>query len=268
MSSCDFQLCDDISCNIYCATGVFYVSLDTFRNMLQFETTEISNNVLPSSALTDICANITYHLNSSLLPVMNCAHTMMDSSHSEGIIFNSTIRESNLLKHDYIYYKGQKILGNPEIGASIINNKKYFLDTIEYNGWMHKNTIETICINADNNGNGLVNTENIVDSNNITKRILQQIEYYDPSRLYVSDPSQNSHIQNTTEKQSVPLIEGDTINYLFILNNISDNSQRKYRIKLYLTNNTSYINTIPTYTISNTIYYTNIYSVGVPQVTS
>ena len=73
----------------------------------------------------------------------------------------------------------------------------------------------------------------------------------------------NSRIQNTTSIQSVPLIEGDSINYFWTLknNNIPD---RKYRIKLHLTDNTSNTNTIPSDSIANTSEYPNITSHGVP----
>ena len=109
MTSVNFELCNDISCNNYDATAVFYVSLTNFRNIFKFETTEISNNKLPTTALTDTSANITYYVNSSLFPEINPAHAMMDASGSEGITYTSTSTESNLLKHDFIYYLGKII---------------------------------------------------------------------------------------------------------------------------------------------------------------
>lgn len=264
MTSCDFQLCDDISCNSYCACGVFYVSLDTFRNIFQFQTTEISNNELPDNALIDINSDITYHVNSSLLPVINAAHSMLDSSYSQGIIYNSNISASNLLKHDYLYYSSFKLFNEARM-VSIINNKRDIINSIENNGWIQKNNIETIYSNADNIGNGLVNTNSVIDNKNICKRLLQQIKYYNPYRCIVSNPPQNDRIIDTTSIQSVPLIEGDTINYYFIINNPNIDT-RKYIIKLYLTNDTTKINTTPVDSIANTAGYTHITSNGVPQV--
>ena len=78
----NFQLCNDISCNDYDATAVSYVSLTDFRNIFKFKTTEISNNQLSDSALTDINSDITYYLNSSIFPDINPAHSMMDASGS------------------------------------------------------------------------------------------------------------------------------------------------------------------------------------------
>ena len=95
MSTCNFELCNDISCNNYCATAVFYVDLSTFRNIFKFQTSEITNNQLPATALTDANATITYYLNSSNYPAINPAHAMMDATGSEGITYTSTSSQSN-----------------------------------------------------------------------------------------------------------------------------------------------------------------------------
>ena len=100
MSSGEFTLTNDISSNTYDATAVFNVSLSTIRNMFKFETSTIANNQLPSSALTDANADITYYVNSSVFPEINPAHAMMDASGSEGITYTSPSSTSNLLKHD------------------------------------------------------------------------------------------------------------------------------------------------------------------------
>jgi len=256
MTFCDFQLCDDLSCNSYCATGVFYVSLNTFRNIFTFQTNEISNNNLSQNTISDICANITYYVDSSLLPTINPSHAMLDSIHSKGIIFNSISNENNLLKHDYIYYLGKQIFGHPSAGAAIISNRKLLLDQIEITGWSYKNTIETFYSISDNSGNGMTNND-INQEFNITRSILNQIFHFDPSRCIVSETPQNNRIQNTTDIQSVPLDEGDSVNYIYTLKN-NDAPERSYRIKLYLTNDTSNVNTIPSYTF---LEYD-----GVPQV--
>lgn len=262
MTSVNFELCNDISCNNYDATAVFYVSLTNFRNIFKFETTEISNNKLPTTALTDTSANITYYVNSSLFPEINPAHAMMDASGSEGITYTSTSTESNLLKHDFIYYLGKIILGNAT-SVGIYNNITEMKKDIEVLGWSQKENTENIFESADNSGNGLTNTGTNPDFNNLTKRILEQINYHQSIRLEIANPQQNDRIQNTTSIQSVPLTEGDSINYYWTLkqSNVPD---RKYRIKLHLTNNTSNTNTTPSDSIANTTGYSNITSNGVP----
>ena len=153
MSSINFELCNDISCNDYDATGVLYVSLSTFRDIFKFETTEITNNELPSTTL-ESSQNITYYVNSSNFPTINPA--MMDASGSEGIIYTSTSSESNLLKHDFIYYLGKSIIGHaPSIG--IFNNITEMKSNIEVLGWSNKENTESIFTNAYNNGTGFKN---------------------------------------------------------------------------------------------------------------
>jgi hypothetical protein len=262
MSSINFELCNDISCNDYDATAVLYVSLSTFRDIFKFETTEISNNALPATVLTQSSADITYYVNSSSFPVINPAHAMMDASGSEGITFTSPSSQSNLLKHDFIYYLGKIIIGDGRF-IGVFNNIGTLKNKIEELGWVRKTITESILLTADNSGNGLQNTGTTPDYQNITKRILEQINYHQPSRLQTANPEQSNRIKNTTSIQSVPLIEGDSINYFWTLknNNIAD---RKYRIKLHLTDNTSNINTVPSDSISNTTEYPDITSNGVP----
>ena len=122
MSTCNFELCNDISCNNYCATAVFYVNLSTFRNIFKFQTSEITNNQLSDSAL-ESSENITYYVNSSRFPAINPAHAMMDAPGSQGIIYRSPSSQSNLLKHDFIYYIAKKLLGSAT-NVGIYNNIK------------------------------------------------------------------------------------------------------------------------------------------------
>ena len=258
---CNFQLCTDISCSTYCATGVFYVSLSTFRNIFKFQTTDIVNNELSETALTT-SQNITYFINSSLLPEINPAHAMMDASGSEGIIFTNNSPTANLIKHDYIYYLSKEITGSV-YSVGLFNNITNIKDEIEALGWDQKNNMENKFIFADNNGNGMVNTNINPATKNLSKRIMEQIKYHNPDRFQTSTTPQNNRIRKVTTPQSIPLIEGDSISYYWTLKqtNIAD---RKYRIKLYLTDDNSKTNTQPTDSKANTPEYSNITSDGVP----
>jgi hypothetical protein len=181
MSSINFELCNDISCNDYDATGVLYVSLSTFRDIFKFETTEITNNELPSTTL-ESSQNITYYVNSSNFPTINPAHAMMDASGSEGIIYTSPSATSNLLKHDFIYYLGKSIIGHAT-SIGLFNNITEMKIELENMGWSHKENTESIFSNADNSGNGIKNTGTTPDYQNLTKRILEQIKYHEATRL-------------------------------------------------------------------------------------
>ena len=76
-------------------------------------------------------------MDSSSLPEINPAHAMMDASGSEGIIFTSPSRTSNLLKHDFLYYIAKEKLGNAT-SIGIYSNITEMKRSIEELGWLHK----------------------------------------------------------------------------------------------------------------------------------
>ena len=259
-NSYEFQLCDDLTCTDYDATGVYYVSLTNFRNIFTFQTTEISGNILESTSIYDPSSNINYYINSYLLPQINPAHTMMDISGSEGIIYTSNNPYSNLLKHDYIFYTIQQKYGNTNV-TSFVSNTKEIKNNIEELGWSFKINLENIFLYAENFGNGFTNGD--IDDNNIGKRVLEQILYFNPERL-TTDISGNNRIRNTTNIQSMPFIENDSINFLWTLENSNENiNTRIYRIKLILTEDTNLTNRLPTDSLADQLHET-IYSYGVP----
>jgi hypothetical protein len=208
MSSINFELCNDISCNDYDATAVLYVSLSTFRDIFKFETTEITNNALPATTLTQANADITYYVNSSSFPVINPAHAMMDVSGSEGITFTSPSSQSNLLKHDFIYYLGKSIIGHATL-IGLFNNITEMKIELENMGWSHKEYTETIFTDADNSGNGLTNTGINPDYENLTKRILEQIKYHEATRLKTN----RSFLLNKQILENINhIVDGSSIN--------------------------------------------------------
>ena len=255
--SCPFTFTSDISSIDYCASGVMYVSLDLFRSVFQFTTTEIVNNSLPENILDISSADIQYDVSYSLFPIINSVHAMMDASLSEGIIYTSSSVTSNLLKHDFIYYLASKLFGTYN-GAALLNNKQALKISLEEIGWSYKTQLEQLLINADNSGNGLDNLT--MNDTNITWRLLKQVAYHAISRLDVS----SNGISNVTTSQPVPFQEGDTISF-FITVNPSENAHeltgvspipnRKYQIILYLTNDVTKVNTIPVDSVSGSHAY-------------
>jgi hypothetical protein len=281
-NSCEFYINNynnDSSFN-YCASGVFYVSLDMMRNVFQFSSSDVSTNGLDTSIIDNSSADITYYCNSSFYPSINVAHCMMFGPHAINPIID-TSSNNNLLKHDYIRYLSKELFGTYK-SAPLIVNRKNIIDNIEVIGWNNMNNNNTMMDYNYNNGYGLNNTDN---SFNISKMIMKTIATYSPERFDISNGTSsngtNSNgtssntIQNTTSSQPIPFIEGDTINYIFNIkspqgqnitsstdNNVND---RIYRVQLYLTNNTSYNNIQPSYSLSyDTDNSYNITHTGVP----
>ena len=261
-SSFNFQLCNENECLDYSATAVYYVSLSTIRNVFKFRTKEITNNELPGSTFSNPSAFITYYLDEQLFPDINPANAMMDNTFSEGAIALSNTRTSNLMKHDYLRYLANEIIGNYWLTA-LINNYHQLKQEIEFNSWAFNTNLRAILTNAYNGGNGLTNSVN--DETNFTKRILEQINAFQSARL-TTGINENNKIVDTINVQSVPFIDGDSINFSINLKHPKIND-RKYRIRLQITSDNSIRNTRPIDSIVNKNEYPSITSTGVPLIT-
>jgi hypothetical protein len=273
MSTCSFTFQTETDTDIsYCATGVMYVPLNTMVSVFQFETTEISNNTLSSTIFDNSAADITYHVNSSSYPIINGAHSSMDNSLSQGRILDISYANYNNVKFDYIFYLLDTINISPLDSNNNINWSKiwYFFmgnhskvrNDIEIMFWNVKTDFETILSNADNSGNGLTNSN--TTNNNITRVLLKQLAHFDSDRLTTTN---SNSITNTTNKQNFPFIEGDTIsNFVnIVLTDDDDVPDRKYRILLYLTNNSSNVNPSPVYSLADSNHGT-VTDRGVPVI--
>ena len=261
MSTCSFTMetGTDIS---YCATGVMYVSLNLISSIFRFQTTEITNNILSPTIFDNSAADITYFVEANLFPSINPMHAAMSNALSEGEMINDT--SYNTLKFDKIFYDIEQAEPGtlwwytnlqyqilPSSGYNILTNTDItgILDDIELFGWNQKISTETTLSNANNNGNGLTNSNSTED--NVTRVLLKQLAHFDNDRLNTTNKGgvKNS-INNTTGIQNFPFIEGDTINYFTTFGfTDSDIPDRKYRILLYLTNFSTNINVTPVWSL-------------------
>ena len=250
----------DTSTVTYCATGLFYVSLDLIRSVFLFAT-PIADCSLNTSVFNDSQADISYNVLSALYPDINPVHAMMGSSLSEGIIRTDS-SSNQLIKHDFIFYLAEKIFTNSS-AAFLLSNVKELKREIEEIGWLYKNNIEQVLTTAYNSGLGMTNT--ITDKSNLTRRFLKQIEHFEPGRLVCNPNDISSGIIDTDGFQSVPFIEGDSISIFFTLT--SSVEPRIYRLLLYLTNDLVKLssNVHPNDSVINdTEYQGNITNDGVP----
>ena len=230
MSSCNFVLDTNTNDTSYCASGLFYVSLSSFRSIFKFQTTEISNNQLHSYTFDNSNADITYYTYNNLLPSINPVHSQL----VQGAIYNHNVN-SQLIKHDFAYFIFD-YLSSPQC-YFLYQNVNAIKINIEEIGWQYKNAIEQMFSIANNTNNGFNNQNST--SSNITRSLLIQTLYEDNERLIVDNTT--STIDNTSNEQSIPFIEGDTISIFFILKYIQ-NIERIYRFVLYLTEDTALLN--------------------------
>ena len=243
----ELTLCPENSClDCFHAIAVTTVSLTTFRNIFQFSSSDINNNTLSSSVLDDTSADISYIVNNSLYPSINPSHSMMDHANSLNAIVTNSSSYSNLVKHDLIRYYTEEKLGTAHL-IHLYSNWVDIKNNFEELGWDSKLYMENILSNANNLDNS--NTT----SSNISRELLKQIDYYEPSRL--------NNLQNTSSSQPIPFEEGDSINFLYTIIIEELNKKRIYKISLILTDNVS--NTIPQDSLSDQNHST-ITDYGVP----
>jgi hypothetical protein len=233
--SCNFVLDTSTNDISYCASGLFYVSLSLFRSIFKFQTTEISNNQIYFDTFDNSGANITYYTYNNLFPNINPAHAQI----VQGAIYNNNNNNNNnniqLIKHDFANFIFD-YLSSPQC-YFLYQNVNAIKINIEEIGWQYKNAIEQMFSTANNVNNGFTNSNST--SSNIVRSLLIQTLYEDNERLIVDNTT--STIDNTTNEQSIPFIESDTISIFFILKYIQ-NVERIYRLVLYLTEDTSLLN--------------------------
>lgn len=241
--SCDFYMTVEDVSYCYDACGVFHVSLDLMRDVFMFSSSDVSGNGLDISILDSSGADITYYIDTMFVPELNPSHSMLNDSLSEGEILDVS-GAYGLLKHDMARYLAFKLFGSHK-GLGLFSNKFQLIENIEGLGWncmLQNNSIFS-------NGDGMTNAT--IDSTNICRSILKQMAYSVPERFDISE----NGIQNTTDPQSVPFLEGDTISHMFTIHPATNQHtltgqsnpipERKYRIKWHLTNDESYNNVIP-----------------------
>ena len=244
-TTCDYYINNFANDSSLCyhATSTFYVSLSTMRNTFLFSSSDVDSSGLDISVIDDLNSDITYYANSLMYPTINFAHSMMFGSHSENAFIDSS-NSYNLLKHDFIRYIATKMFGSHKL-ANLITNSSTIIKNIEIKGWEFMNMNTQLLDYNNNSGLGLSNSD---ISYNISRMIMKTIANVSPERFDLSGGETSYTIEDTTSTQSIPFIEGDTLNYIVNVNapaNEYNIPMRKYRIKLYLTNDTSLINTQP-----------------------
>lgn len=227
----------------YDACGVFHVSLDLMRDVFMFASNDVSSNGLNVSVLDSSSAIITYYIDNIFIPELNPSHSMLNDNLSEGTIVDVS-GAYGLLKHDMARYLALKLFGTHR-GLGLFSNKFELIENIEGLGWNCMLQNNTIFSNASSM------TNSVMDNTNVCRNILKQMAYSVPERFDISD----NGIENTTNPQSVPFLEGDTISHMLTIHPATNQhaltgqsnpiSQRKYRIKWHLTNNPNYTNVIP-----------------------
>ena len=235
----------------YDATAVFYVKLSDMRAVFQFQTLTADPSL--NEAIFDPSSNIRYYVFRRLWPTalkINPAHAMMDRTESEGACVGTAggndtyATDKSLVKHDFTRYIALQLF-NTVRGVDLFQNESDILENIAYYGESARvgiqsvlDTVSTmsadITMNIDGSGNKYsTNTNDSIT--NISRELMRQIATSAPSRFL--------DISAADTRQSVPLLENDTLNIKVTvdaapgqnaLTNVGAIPSRSYNIKLIL----------------------------------
>lgn len=264
------------------ATGVFYMKTSDLRNVFQFQTDAININDLSSQTMK-------YYINMEHWPQffeLNPANAMMDQDLSSGLLSANPIATMEdptqvysptkmFVKHDFIRYLAFTLFGGSYSGVDLFSNQKALEDDIQRqcdgsargHSWYDiSNALYSVSsINGTNRGllldmSGLkYMTRNTISPDNLCRELMDQIGGNASTRF--------QSILATSNMQSVPLLDGDSISFLLTLNPNPGQERivlrttpvppRTYRIKIYLISDTDNIhqNTSPYSTDYTPAYY-------------
>ena len=255
------------------ATSILYVKLDDMRNVFKFQT--------DSFDIDDLSANdIRYYVFKNKLPLsakLNPSHSMIDVSGASGMMGTTGMFDSNksLLKHDFTRYIAYKLF-NTIHGVDLFNNESDLLENLAYHGEVIRNEIENklqdisttssdATMPIDNSGNHyLTNAHNT--NANISRELIRQIAGLRKNRF--------SSISDTSDIQSVPLIENDSFNISITINpaenqhsltGVSAIAARVYNMKIILKNDVTNLNipVVDSEMFPNTFAY-SVKSINIP----
>ena len=226
------------------ATAIYYVKTSDMRNVFKFQTDSFDVNDLAAS-------DIKYYVfrGESAWPAnlkINPAHAAMSL---DAMVPSGVDASKNLVKHDFVRYLAQRLF-NTVHGVDLFSNEDALLENIALKGQAAREAIElaldnvsttkTVAAGAITNGvdgDGLRHTTNAVTGNtNICRELMRQVASQAASRF--------GSTTDFSTPQSVPLANGDTLNFKVTVNaatgqhDLTDRADaiepRVYKIQLIL----------------------------------
>ena len=222
------------------ATAIYYVKTSDMLKVFKFQTDSFDVNDLSAS-------DIKYYVfrDASAWPAnlkINPAHAAMSS----GAKLSAGVDASkNLLKHDFVRYLAESLF-NTVHGVDLFSNEDALLEDLALNGQGARADIELALDNVNvvksslgsADASGYYYTTNALTGNtNICRELMRQIANGAPSRFAGTVAS--------TLHQSVPLVNGDTLNFKVtvapahlqhdLTNRPGPFDNRVYKIQLILT---------------------------------
>jgi hypothetical protein len=234
------------------STAVFYLKTSQLKSVFNFQTDAADINDVDAT-------DIKYYVSAASWPAgVNPAHAMMHSvvgGSSDLPNLGSYDNNKNLLKHDFVRYLAYKLF-NTVHGVDLFNNEAALLTNIASKGADVKaSLLSTLTAVDDVSGVSMAGTDasgkkyltnSNTTSSNVCRELMRQIAARDPARL-------NTDISGTIARQSVPLKDNDTINFLLTVSPASGQhlltgrpsaiESRVYKVSLVLKADADAVNT-------------------------
>ncbi len=242
------------------AVAVYNVRTSDMRAVFKFQSDSFDVNDVDASDLKYYVYMNAWPADGSLNPV----HAGMSSGYILATA-GDIVANRNLVKHDFVRYLADKLFNTPH-GVDLFSNEEALLSDLASKGAVAKAAIDA-SLNAVNQANatGGGSAGHMYSTNaltpaaaNFTRELMRQIANQDPARF--------AGITGSTDIQSVPLADNDTISFKVSISPAANQhvltdrptafDTRVYQIKLVL-KSSSYGNTAPVESGSTADYIAN-----------
>jgi len=205
-------------------TGVFYVLTSTMKDVFKFQTDSLDVNDLDATDLKYYVFKTNWPANLYINP----AHAMMNKTESVSEFAGIAAFDAskNLLKHDFLRYLAFKLF-NTAFGVDLFSNETALLENLATKGHnVHMDisaalaavsstatlSVSGVSPATDASSNKYFGND-LSNNSNLCRQLLRQIAHSDPARFATILDSSNSNFV-----QSVPFIDGDSINFTLVCN--------------------------------------------------
>jgi hypothetical protein len=242
------------------AVAVYNVRTSDMQAVFKFQSDSFDVNDVDASDLKYYVYMNAWPADGSLNPV----HAGMSSGYILATA-GDIVANRNLVKHDFVRYLAEKLFNTPH-GVDLFSNEDALLSDLASKGVIAKAAIDA-SLNAVSHANATgggsaghkYSTNDLTGPANFTRELMRQIATQEPSRF--------AGITGTTDIQSVPLADNDTISFKVSISPADNQHQltdrpnpietRVYQIKLVL-KSSSFGNTAPVEAGSTADYIANL----------
>lgn len=200
------------------AVAVYNVKLSDMLAVFKFQSDSFDVNDTDAS-------DIKYYVYKDAWPAnlkLNPANAAMVAGGVPGQILATTgsiVAEKNLVKHDFLRYLAEQLFNTPH-GVDLFSNEDALLSDLVDKGVDAREAIEAALAAVDQStaANGTsphkYSTNALTGNTNLCRELMRQVANAAPSRFYGT--------QNVTTVQSVPIEDGDSINFLLSVSAAAD----------------------------------------------